>query len=132
RRLLCSDPANAPCRNSPVFELMIGERRLQVLMALMEKRHMPSVAEMMEISQPAVSQAIREIEISIGLKLFDRTPKGLLPTANGRILGEHVRRAMAELESAKAEISELTGMLRGHVDIGALSLGRTSILPKAI
>ena len=132
RRLLCTNPANPACRNSPVFDLMMGERRLQIFMALVEKRHMPSVAEMMDISQPAVSQAIRDIEASIGLKLFDRGPKGLLPTPEGQVLAEHVRRAMAELESAEAEISELTGMLRGHVDIGALSLGRTSILPKAI
>lgn len=132
RQALCTNPANLRCRNSPVFELMMGERRLQIFMALIEKRHMPSVADMMHVSQPAVSQAVREIEASVGLKLFDRGPKGVLPTVEGRLLGEHIRRAISELKIAKAEISELTGLTRGHIGIGALSLGRTSILPRAI
>lgn len=66
------------------------------------------------------------------MRLFDRSPKGMLPTDSGMLLALHVKRALAEVRSAAAEIAALNGVTQGIVRVGALPLGRTRLLPTAI
>ena len=75
---------------------------------------------------------MRELEASLCLPLFERTPKGMLPTGHGETLALHVKRALAELRHARDEITSLRGTTKGTVAVGALPLGRTLILPRAI
>jgi LysR family transcriptional regulator of gallate degradation len=119
-------------QNAPLFSLSVSELRLQAFVALTEQHHMPSVAEQLGITQPAVSIAVRYLEESIGVNLFTRTAKGMLPTEAGSLLALRVKRALAELRNAAAEISALNGVTRGRVTVGALPLGRTRLLPCAI
>jgi LysR family transcriptional regulator, regulator for genes of the gallate degradation pathway len=118
--------------NAPIFSLGLAEQRLRVFVALIEQPHMPSVAEALGISQAAVSQSLREIESGLGLKLFERSSRGLQPTRTGQMLATHVKRSLAEIRIAEAEIASMKGLTQGHVNVGALSLGRTSLLPVAI
>ena len=74
-------------------------------------------SEELFISQPAVSQAIRQLENSLGGKLFNRTHKGMELTENGgKQLYERVEKAMELLDKAEKEFFELkdnaTGVLR--------------------
>ena len=93
---------------------------------------MPTVASQLGITQPAVSAAVRELEASLGMLLFERTPKGMLPTGHVETLALHVTRALAELRDARDEITSLRGTTKGTVAVGALPLGRTLILkPRA-
>jgi LysR family transcriptional regulator of gallate degradation len=117
---------------APIFTLSIGRQRLLVLIELVEQHHMGAVADSLGISQPAASQALREIETGLGLKLFARMPAGLQPTALGALLGMHLRRALAEIRAGEVEIASLQGALAGRVVVGTLSLGRTRLLPTAI
>jgi LysR family transcriptional regulator, regulator for genes of the gallate degradation pathway len=103
-----------------------------VFIELVEQHHMGAVADTIGISQPAASQALREIESGLGLKLFTRTAGGLQPTALGALLGMHLRRALAEIRAGELEIASLQGALAGRVVLGTLSLGRTRLLPAAI
>jgi Transcriptional regulator len=119
-------------RHAPVFSLMIAVQRLHVFLGLINQPHMPSVAKAMGISQAAVSQSLREIENSLGLKLFTRSPQGMQPTDIGHLLASAIKRALSELRNADAEIASMKGLTQGHVTVGALSLGRTALLPNAI
>jgi LysR family transcriptional regulator of gallate degradation len=119
-------------RNAPIFDMLVPERRLQIFVALAEQHHMPSVADSIGVTQPAVSMAIRHFEESIGVELFDRTARGMLPTPAGAILALRVKRVLAELRNAIAEIGAMRGISRGLVTVGALPLGRTRWLPTAI
>lgn len=119
-------------RNAPVFALFVPERRLRAFVALTEQHHMPSVAESLGVTQSAVSMAVRSFEESIGTPLFDRSPKGMLPNPAGAILALRVKRALAELRIASAEIAALSGVTQGTVTVGALPLARTRLLPVAI
>ena len=133
RRELARAPGSAArLRAAPVFSMQISEQRLRAFVALTELHHMPTVASQIGITQPAVSAAVRQLEASLGLLLFDRTPKGMLPTGHGDILALHVKRALAELRHASDEIVSLRGTTTGTVAVGALPLGRTLILPRAI
>ena len=117
--------------HAPIFSLSVSWQRLLVLIELMEHRHMRVVADSLSISQPAVSQILRELEMGVCVDLIARTPGGLQPTALGTLLALHVRRALAEIRAGEAELASLAGATAGEVRIGTLSLGRI-LLQRAI
>ncbi len=119
-------------RNAPIFSMLTHERRARALVALAELQHMPSVAESLGISQPAVSMALRAVEENVGVALFQRTARGMVPTLAGAALVLHLKRALAEIRHAVADIEALRGHMRGTVTVGALPLSRTRLLPQAI
>jgi LysR family transcriptional regulator of gallate degradation len=127
----CAGP-RVRVRNAPVFSLFTPEQRLRAFVALTDQHHMPSVADSLRITQSAVSMAVRSYEESIGVRLFQRTAKGMLPTPAGAALALRIKRALAELRIAAAEIAALSGVTQGTVTVGALPLGRTQLLPGAI
>lgn len=118
--------------NAPVFSLSLSRQRLLVFVDLIEQRHMGAVADAFGISQPAVSQVLREVEQGLGVTLVSRTPTGILPNGLGLMLSMHVRRALAELRKAEAEVASLQSGVSGQVVVGTLSLGRNRLLPRAI
>ncbi len=119
-------------RNAPIFSLAVNERRLAVLVAFSEHKHMGAVAQQMNISQPAVSIALRDMEVSTGLALFDRSTSTIRLTSVGELLLVHIKRALTQLRLAVAEIAAMNGVMEGRVTIGALPFGRAYILPSAI
>ena len=119
-------------RNAPVFNMLVNERRLQAFVALAEQHHMPSVADSLGITQPAVSMALRELEDSIGVPLFARTARGMVPTDAGAALALRLKRALTEARHAEADIAALRGITQGTVTVGALPLSRTRLLPESI
>lgn len=119
-------------QHAPVFTLSIGRQRLLAFVELAEQHNISAVAESLGISQPAVSQSLREIEDGVGVRLFRRTARGILPTPLGAVLALHIKRALNELRIAEDEISFLKGMVQGRVAVGSLSVGRAQLLPRAI
>lgn len=107
-------------------------RRLQIFAKLCQTCHMPSVASLMGVTQPAVSSALKALESGIGKALFERSPKGLQPTGANREMIIPIRRALNELRHMQADLHAVMGEVRGTVYVGALPLGRTTILPEAI
>src|SRR5438067_272263 len=119
-------------RNAAIFGMLTHERRVRAFVALTEQHHMPSVAESLGITQPAVSIAVRQLEDSIGVPLFERTARGMMPTPAGAALALRLKRALAEIRHAVADIASLQGITQGTVTVGALPLGRTRLLPESI
>jgi LysR family transcriptional regulator, regulator for genes of the gallate degradation pathway len=122
----------ATVRNAAIFDMLTHERRIRAFVALTEQHHMPSVAESIGISQPAVSMAVRQLEDSIGVMLFERTARGMMPTPAGAALALRLKRASAEIRCAVADIASLRGVMQGTVTVGAPPLGRTNLLPESI
>lgn len=80
---------------------------LRVLLAVAEHGTASGAAEAVNLTQSAVSKHLRGLEETLGIALFARSSRGLVPTEAGRLYVKHVRRALAELEAAGAEISAL-------------------------
>jgi LysR family transcriptional regulator of gallate degradation len=118
--------------NAPIFDMLFKRDRLQIFVKLAELHHMPTVAGLLGITQPAVSAAIAELEASIGIPLFFRTAKGMLLNEAGEILVLRTKLALAELRHVEADIASLHGKTQGLVTVGAHPLCRTVILPRAI
>ena len=85
-------------------------------------------AEVLRMSQPNLSRGIAEFEQSLGVPLFDRTRKGVVPTAFGRLLlvrGSAVLRSEAGL---RRELKLLAGLHSGTLTVGAGPVaGETSV-----
>ncbi|HTS21036.1 MAG TPA: LysR family transcriptional regulator [Casimicrobiaceae bacterium] len=119
-------------RNAPIFGMLVPERRIRTFVGLAEQHHMPSVARSLGITQPAVSITVRQLEDSVGVALFERTARGMIPTPAGAALALRLKRALSEIRDAVADIAALRGITQGTVMVGALPLGRTRLLPECI
>ncbi|OVZ63927.1 hypothetical protein CDO46_09815 [Pigmentiphaga sp. NML030171] len=118
--------------NAPLFAMLVGERQLTALVRLREMGHMPSVAAVMGLTQPAVSALLRQAEASLKLRLFRRAAKGMAVTEAGELLLFRVRRVLAELRHLEADIAQQRGEMAGRVMFAALPSMRTRVLPQAI
>ncbi|MDM0015798.1 LysR substrate-binding domain-containing protein [Variovorax sp. J22P168] len=96
-------------------------RHMRLLIALEDMRQVGRVASALSISQPAVSKALLEIENGVGVALFDRTPRGMVPTAHGACLLRHAHTMTNELSRA---VDELTGIEQGIAE--AVAVGATA------
>lgn len=112
--------------------VLLSDRRLLSFVKLVELGHMPTVAQALGISQPAVSTLIHDMETGLGVSLFFRSSKGMLPTPSGHALAFRVKRALAEMRHIEADLAAFNGTTAGSVVVGALPLGRTALLPSAI
>lgn len=79
----------------PSPSLDVGD--LRVALALAAAGTTARAAELLHLSQPAVSRALLSAEAKLGVPLFDRTPRGLTPTAAGAALVAEASRLLAEL-----------------------------------
>ncbi|MEK6438276.1 LysR family transcriptional regulator [Pseudonocardia sp. T1-2H] len=93
---------------------------MSALIAVAESGSVTRAADILHLVQPAVSRQIRLLEDELGTALFERTRSGMVLTSDGRVLLEHARRALGELERARAEIRPRSGELQGLVTVGLL------------
>jgi DNA-binding transcriptional LysR family regulator len=71
------------------------------------------------ISQPALSQSIKQLEEQLGGRLFVRSSKGMTLTYEGKIMYEYVKQALLLLEIAENKFSQLKELAIGEINIGA-------------
>jgi LysR family nitrogen assimilation transcriptional regulator len=95
-------------------------KQLRALLAIAETGSVSRAAEILHIVQPAVSRQLRLLEEDLGAALFARGRRGMELTESGQLLVEHARRALRELDQAKAEIAPTPGIVTGIVTIGLL------------
>lgn len=93
--------------------------QLEVLVAVAQEKSFSRAAEILDRTQPAVSQAIRRLELEIGEKLFDRSSKDGTLTAAGEVLLEYARQMMNLRQTAHSAIKELRNLQMGKVTLSA-------------
>ncbi len=89
-------------------------------------------AEAAHLTQSAASRLLSELENALGVTLFERLPRGVVPTAYGEVLIRRAGASLAEMHGAHQEITQLLSGLRGRVSVGAVMTPSTNLLPKAI
>jgi len=107
-------------------------RHLRLLVALDEIRHLGKAAASINISQPAVSKALGELERGLDLKLFERTARGVYPTAYGECLIRHARAMLSEIAQTRDELRGIASGSSGSVRVGALATAAVELLPRAL
>ena len=78
-----------------------------------------AAAEHLAISQPAVSQSIKQLENVSGAKLFIRTSKGVRMTAEGELLAEYVSKGYEQIELGEKKLVQMLNLELGELRIGA-------------
>jgi DNA-binding transcriptional LysR family regulator len=95
-------------------------KQLRALLAVAETGSVTRAAGLLHIVQPAVSRHLKLLEEDVGTPLFDRGRYGMELTEAGDILVEYARRALFELDRARAEIQPANGTISGVATIGLL------------
>jgi DNA-binding transcriptional LysR family regulator len=90
-------------------------RDLHILMSVVQCGSMAKAGTHLGISQPAVSEAIADLEAALGVRLLDRSRGGIKPTAYGAALLKHGRAAFDELRQGIKEIEFLSDPTVGEV-----------------
>lgn len=106
--------------------------RLRVFLAVYECSSMTAAAARLGITQPAVSQSVRELEDEVGAELFVRGRKGITPTRQADRFWEAARRAVRAFEAAENEARRLQQPSRATLRIGATSAPAMSLVPRAM
>jgi DNA-binding transcriptional LysR family regulator len=107
-------------------------RDLDTLMAVAQTGGIRKAAEQLHMSQPAVSKAIAELEDALGVRLLDRSPKGVEPTAYGRALLRRSTVIFDELRQGVNEIGFLAGSSVGELSVGCGESLMASLAPAVI
>jgi DNA-binding transcriptional LysR family regulator len=94
-------------------------RDLHILLAVAQAGSMSKAAEDLAISHPVVSKTITDLEHALGIRLFDRTARGVEPTRYGRALLNRSVVIFDELHSGLREIEFLSDPTLGALSVGA-------------
>src|SRR5712691_2289451 len=83
--------------------------------------HLTRAAEKLNLSQPAVSAHIKGLEEMLGLRLFDRSPAGMVLTRAGAQLRQQAEEVIGAMKSFRHLAAALKGKIAGRLRVGTLS-----------
>ncbi|MGH8779672.1 LysR family transcriptional regulator [Paraburkholderia sp.] len=107
-------------------------RQLLLLVEIAELGNIHRAADALNMTQPAASKLLRELEETLGVELFERLPRNMRPTVYGEVMIRHARAVLGSLDQAHKEVLAVrTGDL-GHVAVGAITAPATRVLPSAV
>ena len=90
-------------------------RQLLLLVVLAEEGNIHRAAQVLNMTQPAASKLLKDLEDVLEVPLFERLPRGMRPTWYGESMIRHARMALASLNEAHDEIVALKAGSLGHV-----------------
>jgi DNA-binding transcriptional LysR family regulator len=102
---------------------------LKIFLAVAQERSFSRAAAKVHRTQPAVSQAVRRLELELGEQLFDRSSKTGTLTEAGRMLQNYGQRLVRLAEETESAVRDLRDMRRGRVLIGANEAAVHTLLP---
>lgn len=105
---------------------------LHVLMTVIQAGSMAKAAERLNTSQPNVSRSVADLEHALGVRLLDRQPRGVEPTAFGRALLDCGSAVFDDLRQGVKSIEHLADPAKGELRIGANHFLAASIVPTII
>ena len=107
-------------------------RHLLLLLHLYEQRSVLRAAEAANMTQPAASKLLAEMEDLLGVPLFERHARGVEPTWYGQVLIRRARSALSEIGRAQDEIAALRSGRTGQAAIGTVVNPGTNLVPQAV
>ncbi|MFG2137653.1 LysR family transcriptional regulator [Streptomyces sp. NPDC048650] len=111
---------------------MYDPTRLAALVAVAEAGSITRAAERLGYTAPALSQQLAKLEREAGAALLVRHHRGARLTAAGELLLVRARRVLDELDLARHELAQLTGLSGGRLRVGTFETAGTHLLPPAL
>ncbi len=102
---------------------------LKIFVSVYKNKSFTRASEEMHISQPTISEHIKNLENSLDCKLFDRMGRSIIPTTEGDVLYPRALQLLDELNDIMDEITAAGTGIKGKLIIGASTIPGTYILP---
>src|SRR5438105_3166500 len=109
--------------------MSLNLHHLRLFAAVAQRRSFTAAAAALNISQPAISKALAELERSTGLPLVDRSGKAVRLTDAGVALYDRARELFGIEQAAEQELREIRGLEHGVLRVGASTTIATYLLP---
>lgn len=106
-------------------------RQLTHLLAVAEKGTIGKAAESLGISQPALTKSIRALEASLEVKLLERRPRGVFPTAYGQAVIARARSVRLHMQDLSNELQALRTGIGGIIRVGMAQGVASRLIPLA-
>jgi DNA-binding transcriptional LysR family regulator len=110
----------------------VNYRQVEVFKAIMDSGSITDAATKLRISQPAVSKALKMLEAELGLRLFDRTTKGISATEEARVLYIEVERTYFGMQNLGRFASSLRDRKQGRIVVSTIPALGVAWLPAMI
>ncbi|BCJ57051.1 LysR family transcriptional regulator [Micromonospora endophytica] len=91
-----------------------------------------AAARHLRFTQSAVSRQIAALEAEIGARVFDRLPRGVALSEEGRILLPHAEALLDRLDTVRRDLDELRGLGAGRLRVGAFPTAVAALVPRAL
>ena len=118
--------------SSALLSRRLKLRQLLLLRALDETRNLRRSASALNLTQPAATRLLQELEAALGLQLFERSRRGMAPTPYGEAMIRHARAVLADLDGAREELAALAEGSQGRVAVGSLVSTSSLLVPRTI
>ncbi|GIJ12867.1 LysR family transcriptional regulator [Micromonospora andamanensis] len=105
---------------------------LEVFRVVAQYGSVTAAARQLRFTQSAVSRQIAALEADLGVRLFDRLPRGVALTEEGRTLLPHAEAMLDRLLAARQDLDELHGLGRGRLRVGAFPTAVAALVPRAL
>lgn len=100
---------------------MLNLHQLSTFVTVIAEGSMTAAADKLYLTQPAVSQQIRNLEEELGMELLVRGVRQIKATPQGEILFEHAKRLLQQVQQAEIAVKSMGAELKGHVKIGTIN-----------
>ena len=107
-------------------------QQLRLLVAIADRASILHAARSLNISQPTATKLLKNLEADFGVKLFERTNRGTVPTIAGAALVRHGRLILAQLYHAAQELDDLAEGTGGRIVLGTLLAASAVLLPATV
>nr|WP_160167962.1 LysR family transcriptional regulator [Caballeronia insecticola] len=111
---------------------ILNYHHAELLFHVLRARTLTDAAAALHISQPAVTKQIRALEESLGVQLFKKEGRGLVPTVEAMLLVEEVERTRAGLASLNELATRLRSGVAGRLVVCAVPALAQALLPATI
>ncbi|MFE3544690.1 transcriptional regulator CynR [Nocardia sp. NPDC059177] len=92
-------------------------RHIRYLLAVADHGNFTRAAEALHISQPTLSQQIKQLERLLDVQLLDRSGRTVRFTDAGQVYAEHARNALRDLEAGERAVHDVQDLTRGHLRV---------------
>jgi DNA-binding transcriptional LysR family regulator len=105
---------------------------LRYFRTIAQMGHMTRAAQVLGVTQPALSASMKKLEVQVGAPLLDRTGRGVALTEAGRVFLERVEDALRQTDAGVEAVRRLVGLEEGSIRVGGGATAVASLLPPVV